>query len=207
MEIEVRSLANKKTRKVDVPDEVFGYPYKEHLIHTAVRANRAAKRSGTAKTKERGEVKASNRKPWRQKGTGRARAGRTSSPIWRGGGTVFGPRPRSYEFRMSTREKRNALKSALSEKLRTEGFIVLDSLELESHRTADLANRLKAFGVEGKVLLVDDYFNTNLGLAVRNNPLLKAVDALHLTVYDVVDRGTVMVSEKALDRLMEVLSR
>ena len=207
MQIEVRSLANKKTRKVDVPDEVFGYPYKEHLIHTAVRANRAAARSGTAKTKERGEVKASNRKPWRQKGTGRARAGRASSPIWRGGGTVFGPRPRSYEFRMSTREKRNALKSALSEKLRTEGFIVLDSLELESHRTADLANRLKAFGVEGKVLLVDDYFNTNLGLAVRNNPLLKAVDALHLTVYDVVDRGTVMVSEKALDRLMEVLSR
>jgi len=207
MQIEVRSLANKKTRKVDVPDEVFGYPYKEHLIHTAVRANRAAARSGTAKTKERGEVKASNRKPWRQKGTGRARAGRTSSPIWRGGGTVFGPRPRSYEFRMSTREKRNALKSALSEKLRTEGFIVLDSLELESHRTADLVNSLKAFGVEGKVLLVDDYYNTNLGLAVRNNPLLKAVDALHLTVYDVVDRGTVLVSQKALDRLMEVLSR
>jgi len=207
MEIEVRSLANKKTRKVDVPDEVFGYPYKEHLIHTAVRANRAAARSGTAKTKERGEVKASNRKPWRQKGTGRARAGRTSSPIWRGGGTVFGPRPRSYEFRMSTREKRNALKSALSEKLRTEGFIVLDSLELESHRTADLVNSLKAFGVEGKVLLVDDYYNTNLGLAVRNNPLLKAVDALHLTVYDVVDRGTVLVSQKALDRLVEVLSR
>ena len=207
MKIVVRSLANKKIRKVDVPDEVFGYPYKEHLIHTAVRANRAADRSGTAKTKERGEVKASNRKPWRQKGTGRARAGRSSSPIWRGGGTVFGPRPRSYEFRMSTREKRNALKSALSEKLRTEGFIVLDSLDLETHRTADLVNRLKAFGVEGKVLLVDDYYNTNLGLAARNNPLLKAVDALHLTVYDVVDRGTVLVSQKALDRLVEVLSR
>ncbi|MCH7665096.1 MAG: 50S ribosomal protein L4 [Acidobacteria bacterium] len=207
MKIVVRSLANKKIRKVDVPDEVFGYPYKEHLIHTAVRANRAADRSGTAKTKERGEVKASNRKPWRQKGTGRARAGRSSSPIWRGGGTVFGPRPRSYEFRMSTREKRNALKSALSEKLRTEGFIVLDSLDLETHRTADLVNHLKAFGVEGKVLLVDDYYNTNLGLAARNNPLLKAVDALHLTVYDVVDRGTVLVSQKALDRLVEVLSR
>ncbi len=207
MEIKVRSLANKKTRKVDVPDEVFGYPYKEHLIHTAVRANQAADRSGTAKTKERGEVKASNRKPWRQKGTGRARSGRSSSPIWRGGGTVFGPRPRSYEFRMSTREKRNALKSALSEKLRTESFIVLDSLDLETHRTADLASQLKAFGVEGKILLVDDYYNTNLGLAARNNPLLKAVDALHLTVYDVVDRATVLVSQKALDRLVGVLSR
>jgi len=207
MEIEVRSLANKKTRKLEVPDEVFGYPYKEHLIHTVVRANQAADRSGTAKTKERGEVKASNRKPWRQKGTGRARAGRASSPIWRGGGTVFGPSPRSYEFRLSTREKRNALKSALSEKLRTEGFIVLDTLDLESHRTADLAKQLEAFGVEGKILLVDDYFNTNLGLAARNNPSLKAVDALHLTVYDVVDRATVLVSQKALDRLVEVLSR
>ena len=206
MEIEVRSLTGKATRKVEVPDEVFGYPYKEHLIHTVVRANQAADRSGTAKTKERGEVKASNRKPWRQKGTGRARAGRSSSPIWRGGGTVFGPRPRSYEFRLSTREKRNALKSALSEKLRTEGFIVLDSLDLDSHRTADLVSQLSAFGVKGKILLVDDYFNTNLGLAARNNPLLKAVDALHITVYDVVDKGTILVSQKALDRLVEVLS-
>jgi len=207
MEIEVRSLANKKTRKVEVPDEVFGYPYKEHLIHTAVRANMAADRSGTAKTKERGEVKASNRKPWRQKGTGRARSGRSSSPIWRGGGTVFGPRPRSYEFRMSTREKQNALKSALSERLRMEGFIVLESLDLETHRTAELVKQLASFGVEGKVLLVDDYYNTNLGLAARNSPQLKAVDALHVTVYDVVDRQTVLVSEKALGRLVEVLTR
>jgi large subunit ribosomal protein L4 len=207
MEIEVRSLAGKATRTVEVPDEVFAYPYKEHLIHTVVRANQAADRSGTAKTKERGEVKASNRKPWRQKGTGRARAGRSSSPIWRGGGTVFGPRPRSYEFRLSTREKRNALKSALSEKLRTDGFIVLDTLDLDSYRTADLATQLASFGVEGKILLVDDYYNTNLGLAARNNPRLKAVDAMHVTVYDVVDRGTILVSQKALDRLVEVLSR
>lgn len=207
MEIEVKSLTGKKVRMVEVPDEVFGYPYKEHLIHTVVRANQAADRSGTAKTKERGEVKASNRKPWRQKGTGRARAGRASSPIWRGGGTVFGPRPRSYEFRLSSREKRNALKSALSEKLRTEGFVVLDTLDLESHRTADLAKQLAAFGVSGKILLVDDYYNTNLGLAARNNPLLKAVDAMHITVYDVVDKGTILVSQKALDRIVEVLSR
>ncbi|MCP4203126.1 MAG: 50S ribosomal protein L4 [bacterium] len=207
MKIEVKSLANKKTRKVDVPDEVFAYPYKEHLIHTAVRANRAADRSGTAKTKERSEVKASNRKPWRQKGTGRARAGRASSPIWRGGGTVFGPRPRSFELKLSIREKKNALKSALSEKLRSEGIIVLDSLDLETHKTAELAKQLKTLGVEGKALLVDDYFNTNLGLAARNNPRLKAVDAMHLTVYDVVDKETIVVSQKALDRLVEVLSR
>ena len=207
MKIEVKSLADKKSRKVEVPDEVFAYPYKEHLIHTAVRANLAAERSGTAKTKERGEVRASNRKPWRQKGTGRARAGRASSPIWRGGGTVHGPRPRSHDLKLSAGEKRNALKSALSEKLRLEGFIVLDSLELESHKTAELARQLEGLGISGKALLVDDYYNTNLGLAARNNPRLKAIDAMHLTVYDVVDKETVVVSQKALDRIVEVLSK
>ena len=207
MKIKVQSLANKKTREIEVPDEVFAYPYKEHLIHTVVRANMAAARSGTAKTKERGEVNASNRKPWRQKGTGRARSGRASSPIWRGGGTVFGPRPRDYSMRLSTREKRNAMKSALSEKLRAEGFVVLESLDLETHKTAELARQLAGLGIEGKALLVDDYFNTNLGLAARNNPLFTAVDAMHITVYDVVDKDTVVVSQKALDRLVEVLSR
>lgn len=207
MKISVKSLANKKSREIDVPDEVFGYPYKEHLIHTAVRANMNAARSGTAKTKERGEVRASNRKPWRQKGTGRARAGRASSPIWKGGGTVFGPRPRDFSMKLSVREKRNAMKSALSEKLREEGFIVLESLDLETHRTAELAQQLAALGIDGKALLVDDYFNTNLGLAARNNPLLTAVDAMHITVYDIVDKDTVIVSQKALDRLVEVLSK
>lgn len=207
MKIDVQSLSDKKKRKIDVPDEVFSYPYNEHLIHTAVRANMSAARSGSAKTKERGEVKASNRKPWRQKGTGRARAGRTSSPIWKGGGTVHGPRPRDYSMKLSTREKRNAMKSALSEKLREQGFIVLDNLDLETHKTGQLAKQLAALGVEGKALLVDDYFNRNLGLAARNHPLLTAVDAMNVTVYDIVDKDTVIVSQKALDRLVEVLSR
>ncbi len=207
MKIKVKSLANKKTREIELPDAVFGYPYNEHLIHTVVRANQAASRAGTAKTKQRGEVKASTRKPWRQKGTGRARAGRASSPLWRGGGTVHGPQPRDYTMKLSTREKRNAMKSALSEKLREEGFIVLDSLDLATHKTAELAKQLEGLGIEGKALLVDDYFNTNLGLAARNNPLLTAVDAMHLTVVDIVDKDTVVVSEKALDRLVEVLSR
>lgn len=207
MKIKVQSLTKKKSRSIDVPDEVFAYPYKEHLIHTVVRANQGAARSGTAKTKERSEVRASNRKPWRQKGTGRARAGRASSPIWRGGGTVFGPRPRDYSMRLSTREKRNAMKSALSEKLREKGLIVLENLELETHKTTELAKQLAGLGIEGKALLVDDYFNTNLGLAARNNPELTAVDAMHMTVYDVVDKDTVIVSQKALDRLVEVLSK
>lgn len=206
MKIEVRSFANKKVRDVEVPDEVFDYPYKEHLIHTAVRANRSAQRAGTNKTKERGEIRASNRKPWRQKGTGRARSGRASSPIWRGGGIVHGPRIRDYTMKLSPREKRNALKSALSQKLRGAELIVIDSLDLETHKTRALVSQLQTLGVAGKTLLVDDYFNTNLGLAARNHPEVKAVDAMQVSVYDVVDRSNVILSQKALDRLVEVLA-
>ncbi|MDH3255909.1 MAG: 50S ribosomal protein L4 [Acidobacteriota bacterium] len=206
MKIEVRSLTTKKVKKIEVPEAVFAYPYKEHLIHTAVRANRAAQRAGTHKSKARGEITGSTRKPWRQKGTGRARAGSAKSPLWRGGGTTHGPRPRSHSLGLSAREKRNALKSALSKKLEQQGLVVLDTLELGSHKTAELANHLEALGIAGRVLIVDDYENLNLGLAVRNNPRLKAVDALGLTVYDVVDRS-VILSEQALGRLLEVLSK
>ena len=206
MKIEVRSFGSKKVKKIEVPETVFGYPYKEHLIHTAVRVNLAARRAGTHKAKARSEVTGSTRKPWRQKGTGRSRAGSAKSPLWRGGGTVHGPQPRSYAMGMSAREKRNALKSALSRKLQDEGLVVLDSLELGSPKTGELAKQIASLGIDGKVLLVDDYENFNLGLAVRNNPSLKAVDALGLTVYDVVDRA-VIVSEQALGRLVEVLSK
>ncbi|MBT8461075.1 MAG: 50S ribosomal protein L4, partial [Gemmatimonadetes bacterium] len=195
-------MSSEKVKKVDVPEAVFGYPYKEHLIHTVVRANLAAQRSGSHKAKQRGEVTGSTRKPWRQKGTGRSRAGSAKSPLWRGGGAVHGPQPRSYEMRISAGEKRNALKSALSRKLADQGLVVLDSLELGSHKTGDLSSQLNSLGLDGRILLVDDFENINLGLAVRNNPRLKAVDALGVTVYDVVDRA-VVVSEKALGRLVE----
>ena len=119
---------------------------------------------------------------------------------------MHGPQPRNYALGLSAREKCNALKSALSRKLVEESLVVLESLELESHKTAELASQIDGLGVGEKVLLVDDFENLNLGLAVRNNPHLKAVDALGLTVYDVVDR-TVVVSEQALGRLVEVLSK
>ena len=128
MKIEVRSLKNKKVKTIDVPEAVFGYPYKEHLIHSVVRANLAARRAGTHKAKARAEVTGSTRKPWRQKGTGRARSGSAKSPLWKGGGTVHGPQPRNYALGLSAREKRNALKSALSRKLVEESLVVLESL-------------------------------------------------------------------------------
>jgi large subunit ribosomal protein L4 len=207
MKIAVKSLKNRKVKEIELPESVFDYPYNEHLIHSAVHSYLAAKRQGTHKTKQRGEVRGSGRKLYRQKGTGRARAGRGSSPLRRGGGTVHGPQPRSYANGLSAREKRNALKSALSRKLADDGLLVINSLELESHKTGELAKLLAGLKVEGRVLVVDEYDNNNLALAVRNNPSLKAVDALAVNVYDVVDRPQIVVSEEALGRLIEVLSK
>ena len=206
MKIPVKNLDNEQVKEIELSDSVFGYPYREHLIHLAVEAIRAAQRSGTHKVKGRAEVSGGGRKPWRQKGTGRARAGSTRSPLWRKGGVVHGPQPRSYEKRISAREKRSALKSALSRKLATDQLIVVDSLELTSHKTAELARRLRGLGIEGKTLLVDQWDNETLALASRNNPSLKTVDALGVNVYDVVDRPTIVVSERSLGRLTEMLS-
>lgn len=207
MKIAVKSLDNEVIREVEVPESIFGYPYKEHLIHVAVEAYRAGIRRGTHSTKPRGEIRGSNRKPWRQKGTGRARAGSAKSPIWRGGGVVHGPRPRSYQKRLSANEKKSALKSVLSRKLRDEQIVVVETLALDNHKTQVLAGRLSGIGIDGKALLVDSRENVNLSLASRNNPRLKAVDALAVNVYDVIDRNHLVLSEKALTCLVEVLSR
>jgi large subunit ribosomal protein L4 len=207
MKLTVKSLDNKKVREIDVPDAVFDYPYKEHLIHSAVQSHLAAQRSGSAKVKGRAEVSGSGRKLWRQKGTGRARVGEIRNPLWRKGGVVHGPKPRSYEKGLSAREKRNALKSALSRRLAEEAIIVLDSFEIADHKTAALAKLLTDLGVAGKALLVDRSENENLRLAARNNPSVKSVDALGVNVYDVVDRPQLVVSEEALGRLVEVLSK
>lgn len=207
MKLAVKNLKNEAVGEAEVPEAVFSYPYKEHLIHLAVVAHLAAQRAGTHKTKRRHEVRGGGRKPWRQKGTGRARVGSRRSPLWRGGGVVHGPQPRSHEKKLSAREKRTALKSALSRKLAEERVMVLDSLELESLKTKELAGVLAGLGIDGKALLVDRFDNENLHLAARNNPALKSVDALAVNVYDVVDRNYLIVSQAALERLVAVLSK
>lgn len=207
MKVAVKSLDNKKVRDIELPDAVFGYPYKEHLIHSAVLSYLAARRSGTHKTKTRKEVAGSGRKLWRQKGTGRARIGGIRSPLWRGGGTVHGPQPRSHADKLTPREKRNALKSALSRKLKDAQILVVDRLEMDTHKTKDLAGKLESLGVSGRALLVDTHGNENLTIAARNNPQVKTVDALAVNVYDVVDRSHIVVSEDALKSIVEVLSK
>jgi large subunit ribosomal protein L4 len=207
MKIAVRNFDNQQVREIELPEEIFGYPYKQHLIHEAVQAYLAAQRRGTHKTKTRSEVSGSGRKLWRQKGTGRARVGDIRNPKWRKGGTVHGPVPRSYEKDLSRREKKNALKSALSRKLAEESILVLDGFPLDSHKTRDLLARLGGLGIQGKALLVDSLENHNLTLAARNVRGLKTVDALALNVYDVVDRPYLVLSEDALNRLVEVLAK
>ena len=207
MKIAVKNFDNKTVRQIEVPESLTGYPFKKHLIHTVVQAYLAGLRSGTHKTKVRSEVAGSGKKLWKQKGTGRARVGSVRSPIWRHGGTVHGPVPRDYSKDVSRQEKRNALRSAFSRKLRDEQVLVLENLEVESTKTAALAALLEKLGADGKVLLVDRHDNEKLALAARNNPWLKTVDALGVNVYDVIDRPWVVVSEEAFGRLVEVLER
>ncbi len=207
MKIAVKNFDNQQVREIELPEEIFGYPYKQHLIHEAVQAYLAAQRRGTHKVKTRSEVSGSGRKLWRQKGTGRARTKDIRNPKWRKGGTVHGPVPRSYEKDLSRREKKNALKSALSRKLADQSIVVLDGLEVGSHKTKDLLARLGKLGISGKALLVDSQENRNLSMASRNVKALKAVDPLAVNVYDVVDRSFLVVSEDALARLVEVLAK
>jgi len=207
MKLAVKNFNNQQVREIEVPDAVFAYPYKQHLIHEAVQAYLAGLRSGTHKTKDRSEVSGSGKKLWRQKGTGRARTGDIRNPKWRKGGTVHGPVPRSHAKDLSVREKKNALKSALSQKAAESRIVVLDTLELDSHRTKELLKQLGGLGIEGKALIVDSFDNQNLAMAARNERKLKTVDALAVNVYDVVDRGYLILSEGALNRLVEVLAK
>src|SRR6478672_7317255 len=203
--IDVKDWNNKKVGSVELSDDIFGYPYKEHLIHEAVRNYLASLRQGTHKVKNRSEVAGSGKKPFRQKGTGRARQGGNRPPIHRHGGTVFGPQPRDYSYKMNSKEKKNALKSALSQRVKEGKLVLLSDLNVDDAKTNAVAKKFAGIGVEGKALLVDSFENTNLALAARNNPKLQLVDPLHVNVYDVVNSKFVVLTQDALQRLTEAL--
>ena len=203
--IDVKDWNNKKVGSVDLPEEIFAYPYKEHLVHEAVRNYLAGLRQGTHKTKTRSEVSGSGKKPFRQKGTGRARQGGSRPPIHRHGGTVFGPQPRDYSYKMNTKEKKAALKSALSQRVKEGKLVVISDFAVDEAKTKSFAQKVAGIGVEGKALLIDTLENTNAVLASRNNPKLNFVDALHVNVYDVVNSRYIVLSQAALDRLTEAL--
>lgn len=207
-EFKVVDMSSKKVGEVQLPDEAFDYPFNRHLVYEAVRHYLATGRAGTHKVKNRVEVRGGGRKPWRQKGTGRARVGSIRSPLWRKGGTVHGPVPRDYSYRFPKRARRRALAAALSEKLRQDGLVVVDALQLPDHKTRTLVGAVReGLKLTGKTLLVYDGENNNLELAARNNPRLASVRALQLHAYHVLDCETVVLTRAAAEQLGEVLSR
>jgi len=204
MKLQVLDQSGNPVREMDLPEEVFSYPVKDHLIYEAVVNYLANQRQGTACTKTRGEVSGGGRKPWRQKGTGRARAGSIRSPLWRHGGTVFGPKPRDYSYSIPHKAKKNALKSALATKLAEKQLLVVEEINLTQPKTKEAVNWLKNLKIDS-ALIIDDRENINLFRAVRNLPEVKAVEASKLNVYDVLRYRWIVFSQRSFNSLVERL--
>ena len=190
---------------VDLPESVFSGSANDHLIYEAVINYRANQRQGTAATKTRAFVSGGGKKPWRQKGTGRARVGSTRSPLWKKGGTVFGPQPRDYSYELPKKARRIALRSVLAGKHAAQELIIASELEIKAPKTKEAVALLKAYKLDS-ALLVDTHDNANLFLAVRNLPRVKAVDVAGLNIYDVLAHKSVVFSRRAFEAVLEKLT-
>jgi large subunit ribosomal protein L4 len=205
--VEVVNAENQKVADRLVSPDVFGAKINSHLLYEAVRQYRAGGRAGTHKTKTRAMVSGTGKKPWKQKGTGRARVGEARNPLWRHGGTTFGPVPRDYSYSMPRKARAAALRAALSQCLKEGSLKVVEGFGLATPKTKDLVALLARLGVAGKAVIVDSEPSDALLLSGRNVPHVKVVDESHLTVYDVLDCKTLLVSQDALGRLEERLAR
>ncbi|MDI6894030.1 MAG: 50S ribosomal protein L4 [Bacillota bacterium] len=192
--------------EIEVAGRVFGQEPNEHLMHAAVVAHLARRRVGTASTLTRAEVSGGGRKPWRQKGTGRARHGSIRSPLWRKGGVAFGPKPRDYGFSIPVKARRQALRSALSARVREGAVRVVQDLSLEEPKTRTLAGMLKRLGATGSTLIVTAARDRNLELSARNIPGVDTAVAHQLHTYQVLDHDLLLFSPEAVARVEEVLS-
>jgi large subunit ribosomal protein L4 len=205
MNLDVVNSQNEKVGTLDLSDEVFGGRIKDHLVWESVVHANAAERRGTHMTKTRGLVSGTGKKPWRQKGTGRAQVGEARNPLWRKGGTVFGPQPRSYDYSVPKKVEKGALRAALTAKIRDEAVVVVDQLASDSVKTKAAVEMLKRLGVTGKGLLVDVKLDEKLALAVRNIDGVRSVESGRLTARDLAGGGRIVVTRAALERLQEVL--
>ena len=196
--------AGAEAGSVELPDALFAAPVNTAVLHQAVVAQLAGRRTGTADTKTRGEVRGGGRKPYRQKGTGRARQGSTNAPHYRGGGTVFGPHPRSYEQRLPRKMKRLALRGALTAKLGDEAIKIIDTFGLDAIRTRDLVGVLSALDATGRVLVVAPGRDEKLELSARNLPTVEVILADSLNVVDLLRADVVLIEQPALARMEEV---
>jgi large subunit ribosomal protein L4 len=205
MTVDVVNQQNEKIGSVDLSDELFGGRIKTDLIHESVVRANAAERRGTHATKTRAQVSGSGKKPWRQKGTGRARVGEIRNPLWRKGGTVFGPQPRSYEYQLPRKVEKGALRAALAVKLQDGAVTVVDALSVGEIKTKAAVDLLKRLGVNGKALLVDVKPEDKLALSVRNIDGVRLLPSNRISARDVINTRRVIVTRAALEKLQEAL--
>jgi large subunit ribosomal protein L4 len=198
--ISVVTQAKQPAGDLALPADAFAGPVRRHLLYEVVNMQRANRRAGTAATKTRGEVRGGGKKPWRQKGTGRARAGSSRSPIWTGGAVIFGPQPRDYSYRLPASARRSALRSALAMKLREGLLVVVDALEIADGKTKSLLQVLQGLGLE-RALIVTDTVNPLLERAARNLPKVKVLRAEGANVYDILRHRHLVLTRAAVDAL------
>ena len=201
--VSVYNIEGKEVDTIELNDAVFGVEVNEHLVHMAVVNQLANNRQGTQKAKTRSEVSGGGRKPWRQKGTGHARQGSTRSPQWAGGGVVFAPTPRDYSFKMNKKEKRAALKSALTAKVEENKFIVIDEIALSEIKTKSIANMLKGLDVSKALVVLEDG-NVNAEISARNIADVKTAKTNTINVFDVLKYNTVVATKAAVQAIEEV---
>ena len=205
MQIDIVNAENKKIGSLDLNDELFGGRIKSDLIWESVVQENASERRGTHATKNRALVSGSGKKPWRQKGTGRARVGEIRNPLWRKGGTVFGPQPRSYAYDLPKKVQRGALRAALAQKLQDGALVVVDKLESGDRRTKGTAEMLKTLGATGRTLLIDVKPEDGFALSARNIAGVRLVPSNRVTARDVMDTSRVIATREAMEKLQESL--
>ena len=203
--IDVLNLKGEKVSDLTLNDNVWNTEVNEIVLSTAIKFQLASLRQGTAKTKGRSEVSGGGRKPWRQKGTGRARQGSIRSPQWVGGGTVFGPTPRSYDKKMNKKERELALRSALSDKFKNNELIVVDSINLENSKTKDIAKALKTIKADNKTLIVTALEDNKLVLATRNLQNVLTLNPTSINVLDIVNANNLVIDVDSVKKIEEVL--
>ena len=203
--VSVYNMDGKEVGTLDLSDDVFGVKINKHLVHMAVVQQLANKRQGTQKAKTRSEVRGGGRKPWRQKGTGHARQGSIRSPQWKGGGVVFAPTPRDYGFKMNRKEKRLALKSALTSRVEGGKIIVLDELNLDEVKTKKFQLILDNLNVSKALIVIADH-NENVIRSARNIPKIKTTEAETINVYDIMRGDTLILTKDAVKKIEEVYS-
>ena len=206
MELQVLDTKGKKSSKIKVDDSDFGVQPNKDAVYRAVLSEMANSRQGTHSSKSRGMVRGGGKKPWKQKGRGVARAGTNRSPIWRGGGTVFGPEPHKYEYNLPKKIKRLARRSVLSQKLNDQKLIILDDFDINEVKTKKICQLLQKLNIDGKILFLTSEINENLFLSLRNIPNIALLKAISASTYDLIDSDFILIDKKGLELLNEGLA-